>query len=69
MIGATYLYRDQQRQVYTFSIKARQANDIQKQAQWGIWLGSIEDPVEAKRVNEIFDYLASCKGPDLRTKI
>ena len=43
-----------------------QINDIQKQAEWGIWLGAVDNDVVSKRVNEIFDYLVSCNGPDLR---
>lgn len=66
MIGATYFFRNQQREVFVFSLKGRQINEIQKQAEWGVWLGPVNDAVIVKRVNEIFDYLVSCDGPDLR---
>ncbi len=69
MIGATYLFRNPQRQVYAFSIKSRQAIDIQNQAQWGIWFGSITDPTIADRVNSVIDYLVGHNGPDPRQEV
>lgn len=69
MIGATYLLRNKERELFAFSIKSRQANDIQRSAEWGIWFGSLNDAIVSKRVNEIFDYLNECDGPDIRTEI
>lgn len=68
MIRATYLFRNTEGQVYAFSIKARQANDIQPKAEWGIWLGPIDDAKVAKRINSVFDYLADNEGPDIRSE-
>jgi len=69
MIGATYLFRDQHRQVFAFSIKSRQANDIQQKSEWGIWFGPVADEVVANRVNAICDYLIANKGPDARQEV
>lgn len=69
MIGATYLFRNPQRQVFAFSIKARQANDIQPLAEWGMWFGPVQEPAVCERVNAVFDYLAHEGGPDVRQEI
>lgn len=69
MIGATYLFRNPQRQVFAFSIKSRQANDIQSLSEWGMWFGPVLEPVICERVNEVFDYLAREGGPDVRKEV
>lgn len=69
MIGATYLFRNQQRQVFAFSIKSRQAIDIQNQAEWGIWFGALDDASIADRVNTVIDYLVDNNGPDPRKEV
>ncbi|MBS0607150.1 MAG: hypothetical protein JSR57_09385 [Verrucomicrobia bacterium] len=69
MIGATYLFRNQQRQVFAFSIKSRQAIDIQNQAEWGIWFGAIDDASISERVNTVIDYLVNNNGPDPRKEV
>ncbi len=66
LIGATYLFRDKEGRPYAFSIKARQANDIQNQAEWGLWFGSLDDPKIRARVDAVFDSLVSLGAPDLR---
>lgn len=68
MVGATYLFKDKENNIYCFSIKARQANDIQPRAEWGIWLGPITEPLIKQRVDLIFDYIKSQKGPDIRAQ-
>lgn len=65
MVGATYLFKDKNDNQYSFSIKARQINHVQKQAEWGIWLGAISNPIVKKRVDLIFNYLKENKGPNL----
>lgn len=69
MIGASYLFRDKSGVVYAFSIKARQAIDNQPNAEWGLWMGVMQEPVIADRVNNIFDYLNENGGPDARGKL
>jgi len=69
LIGATYLFRNSDRQLFIFSIKARQANDIQSQSEWGLWFGPVQDRAIAARVNEVFNYLSRAGGPDLRNAI
>lgn len=69
MVGATYLFRNMDRQVFAFSIKSKQANDIHSQAEWGIWFGPVVEAEVADRVNNVFDYLSSKGGPDLRDEI
>lgn len=69
IVGATYLFRTAQGEVFAFSIKSRQAIDIQQKAEWGIWFGNLKDPVIAERVNGIMDYLIANGCPDLRTEI
>lgn len=69
MVGATYLFRNPERQVFAFSIKSKQANDIQSQAEWGIWFGPVVEKKVADRVNEVFDYLSEKGGPDIRKDI
>lgn len=69
MIGATYLFRNLEGKVFAFSIKSRQVNDIQKQTEWGIWFGPVQEKTVADRVNTIFDYLSSVGGPDPRKEM
>lgn len=63
MAGATYLFKDREDNLYSFSI--RKANDIQKQAEWGIWLGTVNNPVVKARVNAVFNYIKKNNGPDI----
>lgn len=65
MIGATYLFKDREGNLYSFCIKSRQANDIQQKAEWGFWLGVVTNPVVKNRLQAVFEYLKSKKGPDL----
>lgn len=65
-VGATYLFRNSDREVYVFSVKSYQANDIRMDSEWGLWFGPIKEKAILDRVNEIFDYLKDKKGPDLR---
>ncbi|NNM44168.1 MAG: hypothetical protein HKM07_07485 [Chlamydiae bacterium] len=69
MVGATYLFRNSDKQVFAFSIKSRQANDIRSQDEWGIWFGSIHEKEVQKRINHIFDYLTNNGAPDIRKEI
>lgn len=68
LIGATYLFQDKEGHSYAFSIKARQANDIHSQSEWGLWFGPLENPKIQARVDAVFDSLASLGAPDLRDK-
>lgn len=63
MIGATYFFKSRSDGIYVFSIKARQANDIQKNAEWGLWLDKVESPEIKKRINSLFSYFNTCNGP------
>ncbi|MFN0065171.1 MAG: hypothetical protein ACKVOH_02920, partial [Chlamydiales bacterium] len=63
MIGATYFFRDREGDLYTFSIKARQANDPQELFEWGLWFGLVEEQPVQRRICHIMDYLKSCGGP------
>ncbi len=65
MIGATYLFRGSDNELYAFSIKARQITDMQPEAEWGIWFGPLSDEAISLRVNAICDYLSSVGGPKL----
>ncbi len=57
-IGATYLIKTKDNQIFAFSIKSRQANDVQKNSEWGIWFGNITDPLIEERLKDILDYLS-----------
>lgn len=61
-VGATYLVKNKHDDIVVFSIKARQANDPTENSEWGLWFGSLQDPIIKKRVDEIFDYLISNNG-------
>lgn len=63
MIGATYFFRGPNKNIYTFSIKSRQANDPQEMSEWGLWLGEISTPQIKKRIENLFDYFQTCQGP------
>jgi hypothetical protein len=63
MIGATYLFRGSDNELYAFSIKARQITDMQPEAEWGIWFGPLTDTAISARVDAILSYLSSVGGP------
>lgn len=65
MIGATYLFLDNDYELYGFSIKARQFNDQQPKSEWGIWFGPIAHPEVQARLDEVFGYLISVGGPEI----
>jgi len=69
MVGATYIIRTANRQLYAFSIKSRQANDIQDLSEWGAWFGPVQNLAIAARINEVFNYLSRVGGPDLRNDL
>lgn len=69
MVGATYFLRNTKDELYVFSIKSRQANSPSADSEWGIWLGLIENPIIALRVNIILDYLEAHNGPAIRYNI
>ena len=65
MIGATYFFRNRRGSLFIFSIKARQANDPQELSEWGIWLGEIEHPRIADRIQSLFSYFSVVGGPQI----
>lgn len=69
IVGATYVIRTANRQLYAFSIKSRQANDIQDLSEWGLWFGPVQNLAIAARINEVFNYLSRVGGPDLRNDL
>ncbi|MDP1836394.1 MAG: hypothetical protein Q8K75_10780 [Chlamydiales bacterium] len=66
-IGATYLFRDNDDNVYAFSIKSTQAREPLDTVLWGLWFGAISNPAVSERVTDVFDYLDSINGPNIRT--
>ncbi len=69
MVGATYLFRDRSENLYAFSIKAKQANDPHDDSEWGLWFGAVTSPVVIERIHEVFDYLDSAEGPNVREEM
>jgi hypothetical protein len=65
-VGATYLFRNAEQEVYLFSVKSYQANDIRTYSEWGLWFGPLKEKALMERANEIFDYLKERNGPDVR---
>jgi hypothetical protein len=63
MIGASYFFQNQHNQTFFFSIKARQANDPTELSEWGLWLGSVEDPQIAARIQAVLGYFEKVQGP------
>lgn len=64
MVGATYLFKHKNKW-FAFSIKSRQANDIQNSAEWSIWFGRISHPEIKKRLIDVHTFLMTNNGPDL----
>ena len=69
MVGATYLFRNSDKQVFAFSIKSRQANDIRSQDEWGAWFGPIREKEVQKRITHVFDYLTNNGVPDIGKEV
>ncbi len=67
-IGATYLMCDCFGHVYLFAIKNTQANDPSDGVEWGLWFGEATAPGISQRMRDIFEYLNSVQGPDLRSE-
>lgn len=67
-IGATYLFRDNEDDVYAFSIKSTQAREPLDSVLWGIWFGVISNPAVSERVTDVLDYLDTLNGPNVRAE-
>lgn len=65
LIGAFYLFEDQEGVLYAFSIKAKQSFDPSEYSEWGIWLGELSTPVVQERIRKVHHYLHSIGGPNL----
>ncbi len=65
-IGATYLFKDREGNLFAFSIKAFQVNDPRDNDEWGIWFGPLENCHVHERIEAITSYLQSVGGPTLR---
>lgn len=63
MIGATYLFRARNGQLYAFSTQARQANQPVDDSEWGMWIGPISNPEIAHRIHAVDEYLQLVGGP------
>lgn len=69
MIGATYFFRNKHDEIFSFSIKAKQANAPTDHSEWAIWIGKASDDVVKERINSILDYLKAHGGPDLQSEL
>lgn len=65
MVGATYFFRNKQQELFSFSIKAKQANAPSDNSEWAMWMGKVTNVVVSERINTILDYLEVNDGPDL----
>lgn len=57
LIGATYLFQDQQGRTFVFAIKMTQAKDPEAMGSFGLWFGPIETPAIHHRVQAVSTYL------------
>ena len=65
MIGATYLFRAETGDWMAFAIMAAQANAPEDGKVWGMWFGSLTDPLIYSRVHSLFSYLHTVQEKDL----
>jgi hypothetical protein len=57
LIGATYLIQDKAGKMFVFSIKMTQAKDPKETGHFGLWFGSIDNPVVKERVTTVSSFL------------
>lgn len=69
MSGATYFFHGPSGAIYTFSIKAKQANQPCDSSEWGLWIGSLTNTTVAKRVDRVLDYLYEIGGPTIQSDL
>ena len=56
LIGAVYTFKDQRGDSYAFAIKMTQATNPSDQGHFGLWFGSINNPVIRKRVDDVLNF-------------
>lgn len=64
LIGATYIIRTNDNEMYAFAIMARQANAPEDDSTWAIWFGSEEDEAVDARVTKVLNYLKPSLNPN-----
>lgn len=56
LIGATYVFEDDNKELWIFSINMTQAKDPQALGSFGLWFGPITHPVIEERLNALNSY-------------
>jgi hypothetical protein len=57
LIGATYIFTDQQGHTYAFAIKMTQAKDPKENGNFGLWFGSLQNTQVSQRVNAVLNFI------------
>lgn len=68
MVGASYLFQDEEGSEYLFSLKAYQANDPKDDNTWTMWFGKTSEPEIAKRLSRVRQFLRESGGPEFELK-
>lgn len=68
MVGASYLFEDDEGREYLFSIKAYQANAPADDNTWSMWFGETSNPEVAKRLTRVREFLRESGGPSFELK-
>lgn len=68
MVGASYLFEDNEGREYLFSIKAYQANAPADDNTWSMWFGETSNPDVAKRLARLREFLRESGGPSFELK-
>ena len=56
-IGALYLFKNRDEEVFAFSIQMTQANDPKELGHYGIWFGPVDHPTIQKRIATVSQFL------------
>lgn len=67
LIGATYLITLENGQRYTLSLRSYQAHTPKENGTWGIWFGTVQNPIVRMRVGSVLMFL-DAYGVDGRKK-
>lgn len=66
MVGATYLFEDIKHNQYLFGLKATQANAVDDQKTWEMWLGPVQNKEVEARLDRVQSFLNHHGGPALK---
>jgi len=63
MLGASYLFENEDGEQFLLSLRSYQANAPADDNSWAMWYGKVDEPETRMRLNRIQAFLAENEGP------